>query len=666
MSIFFSQKKSLLVACTLGLFHSTGLAAPVEEFQLDQMIITATRTPLEEKKVPQSVEVIDAAEIKRLGAYNVTDALRLATGIEIGQAGMTGKALMVRGMDSNKSLVLVDGKRTAGEDTNMTTNVYELDRINVSDIERIEIVRGPGSAMYGSDAMAGVINIIMKKSFKPSGMVGFGAGKDENNAYLSYSSGQQGKWSFKTAARLTDVREITFPEGSDTNMYGTKRYLNFNADYALAENKTISFETQFVEEQLRSKYANKITKPPMEEGANNKIEWYNNNRSSYAVSYNGYDNRNDYMIRAYYSLLKKESRQKNYIPKYLANNYWADFDHMRYEKYVVEGKNSFKIDESHTLTYGGEYVKTQTESTRMGEAGRNQYVDEFLGMKKNASEETTKTYAGYVQDEWQISDKLFIIPSLRYDHHNSFGSNITPKLGATYSFNENTRLKTSYGKGYRAPTIYELYADMHRKMGPMEVIIHGNPDLKPEKSNSWEISLEGERGDNWGKITYFNNDIKNLIDAMQVGPGPIEQKYFNIAKAQINGVETEIGHKLNKNFTVKATYNWLDAVNETDDRRLTNRAKHRGTVQLKYSDNTELPFTITLWNEWNVDYYYSRGSGNNLTYHNATFNTTNFVVNKEWNKKLNTYFGIDNLFDKKIDDLNYAGRFWRIGAEYNF
>ena len=674
MRFKYSGKKALMAACTFCLVNSTGLAAPVEEFSLDQIIVTATRTPLEEKKVPQSVEVIDAQEIKNLGAYNVTDALRLATGVEIGQAGMTGKSLMVRGMDSNKSLVLVDGKRMAGEDTNVTTNVYELNRINVSDIERIEIVRGPGSSLYGSDAMGGVVNIIMKKSQKESGLVGFGAGKDENNSYLSYNSGKQGKWNFKTAARLTDVRDIVFPEGSDTNMYGTKRYLDLAAEYALAENKSLNFEAQFVEERLKTKFADaeEETLYPMgpmgpsftSEASKNKKEWYDNNRYTYALSYNGHDERNNYMLRTYYSLLKKESRQTNNIPAYATQNYWADFDHMRYEKYGIEGKNTAKLNEQHTFTYGGEYINTKSQSTRMGHGGDNDYIDEYLGLSKPASEKKTKTYAAYVQDEWQLNDKLFIIPSVRYDHHNSFGSHTTPKLGATYSFNENSRVKVNYGKGYRAPTIFELYAEMHRKMGGMNVIVYGNPDLKPEESKSFEISLEGEKGKNWSKVTYFNNDVTNLIDTKTVGG---KSSYYNVAEAKIDGVEFEVGRKLNENFTVKATYNWLEAENKTSGSRLLNRAKQMGTVQLRYSDNKEEPLTVTLWNEWNIDYRYSHAENIiTTTYHDATFNTTNFVVNKEWKNNIRTYFGIDNLFDKKIDDLNYAGRFWRLGAEYTF
>ncbi|MED9919588.1 MAG: TonB-dependent receptor plug domain-containing protein, partial [Megasphaera sp.] len=133
-------------------------AGTEEPVQLKDVVVTATKTEEEVKAVPQAVEVWTHDDLERMGAANVRSALQLANNVSLAKAGMTGNAVMIRGMSTNHSLILVDGKRYAAEDTDVTTNVYALERLDLSDIERIEIVRGPSSSLYGSDAMGGVIN----------------------------------------------------------------------------------------------------------------------------------------------------------------------------------------------------------------------------------------------------------------------------------------------------------------------------------------------------------------------------------------------------------------------------------------------------------------------------------------------------------------------------
>lgn len=147
-----------------------GLSSPVyaQDIQNNDVIVTpdvvvtATRTQEEVKAVPQTVEVITKEDIEQLGATDVYSALRLAANVDVTSAGMAGHNVMIRGMSTNHTLILIDGKRFAGEDTSATQNVYALGRLSLSNIERIEIIRGSASAQYGSDALGGVINIITK------------------------------------------------------------------------------------------------------------------------------------------------------------------------------------------------------------------------------------------------------------------------------------------------------------------------------------------------------------------------------------------------------------------------------------------------------------------------------------------------------------------------
>ena len=161
------------------------------------VVVTATRTEADVKMVPNTVEVITADDIEKLGATDVYSALRLADNVQIMNTSTGfGHRISMRGMSSDSTLILINGQRTAIEDTETTQNLLALDRINVHNIERIEIIRGAASAQYGSDALAGVINIITKKSTgKPSVTVGATTGTTNMSNYYHIDLGRQGKFS---------------------------------------------------------------------------------------------------------------------------------------------------------------------------------------------------------------------------------------------------------------------------------------------------------------------------------------------------------------------------------------------------------------------------------------------------------------------------------------
>ena len=199
----------------------------------------------------------------------------------------------------------------------------------------------------------------------------------------------------------------------------------------------------------------------------------------------------------------------------------------RSSTWVTEAQNTTYIGDSHNLTYGGEFRRVKYAGTRLG--------DSLSGMNKIMKSHKVDSYAAYVQDQWQVNDKLYIIPSLRFEHSSQFGSEVTPKVGLTYNFNNFWRFKANYGLGYKAPTITELYMRMHRAMGPMTVNIYGNPDLDPEKSKSFDFSVEADKGAWFGKVTYFNNKVTNLITTERfTGPtGPSDYRYVNVDDAPV-------------------------------------------------------------------------------------------------------------------------------------
>lgn len=630
------RRKSKIALLSLSIMTALSMQAYAEEdFQLSEVVVTATRTERAIKDTPASVEVITRKDMETMGADSVIAALKLAMNINLSEAGMTGNQVSVRGMNTNQSLILIDGRRMAGEDTATTMNFYELNRININNVERIEIVRGPVSSLYGSDALGGVINIITRKPEKPETTIGLSNSSKQQNAAFRFDLGKEGKWAWAVDTLFTDIKEKSRTDS--TNMYGPRQFYNISGTYDMAEGKNLDVFFERMSEHLKSDFDD------------DSRDFYTNKRNSYGVNYRGTNSRGNYELRAYSNELEKNN------DTLLADGTYSDFDRAKYKTWVIDGKNTMQLSADHIFTFGGEYRSADYRGTRLEDNGDHASTIIEHGISKPISEKQIDYQAAYIQDEWKVNDKLLIIPSLRYDDSDKFGDSISPKIGMTYKLDNNYRLKANYGKGFKAPSISELYMKMtHRPIPSMTVIVIGNPDLKPEESKTYEFSLEGEKGANFGKLTYFHNDVTDLISTQTTRVGMVyTSKYINVNKAKIEGIELEAGRKLNNSFTLKTAYNYLDAKNEISGERLDSRAKNKYSVQLHYADPGKSGISGILWHEWVRDYRYVNND--------YSYNTLNFTMNKQWNAKYSTYFGIDNMLDKKIDELVLEGRLWKIG-----
>ena len=629
----------------------------LSSYDMGETVVTATRTKLEEKKVPMAVQVIHAEELKRKGIYNVRDALKNAVGMDVARNGtsMVGNNVSIRGMGTTQTLILLDGRRLAGEDSGSTMNAYELNRINVNNIERIEILRGSGSAIWGSDATGGVINIITKKNKPAGGYVGTRTGTEESSVYGGFSTGDIGKLSLNLDANLTKVRKRE--SGGASNQYGPRRNLEINGNYKFNDHSGLDFGASFLKEQFTSTSKNTYK--------GNMWDYYDNNRVDYHVKYYGFDDKNDWEVQSYFNRLGKEGRTRT-------ARAWNDFNHAKYSVWVNEAKNTYKMDDHNTLTYGAEYKTQKAGGTRIGSSKGGNRIEHYLGMDSQYGTASVKTYAFYLQDEMKLGDRLLFIPSVRFDHHDSFGSEWSPRAGLTYELSKASRVKMNYGRAYRAPSIFELYANFdHSPIPIMAVHVDGNPDLQPEKSVNYDIGFETEKGKAKGKVTYFHNKISNLIDSVSDFFGfdfrtrrlKSISHYVNVEKATMDGVEAEASYKFDKNWNLTANYTYLDGRDEAHT-RLSGRAYNTGTVELSWTDAKKDPWTATLYTQWYQNYLTRSGAKEN----HYTYSLTNFVVTKDIGN-LSLYAGVDNLFNKtfnKDDTLWTDGRTWRVGAEWKF
>lgn len=607
---------TLSVLSSANLFIGGAQAADnndLDKYSTDEYVVTATRTTLTQKEVPQSVEVIDKEEIENVGAITVRDVLKTATNLIIADgAGGHGDHFSIRGSGTNDILFLINGRRIAGENMypNGSGNTRILDRLNLSNVERIEIVRGPGGALYGSDAQGGVINIITKKSEKPEFTVGFASGSREMSNYYHLDSGKAGKLSATFDANFSKMRNFDGKAGTGFS-YGPKQSFTLDMDYEMDGDNSLNLTLDYSKEHLQYQGTRSITKRDQ-------------NLKTASLSYQGKSGNSEYSLTSTYSQFENETSDLKY-------KYWN-----------IEARDSIQTAENNKLTFGAEYRANDGSA----------YVQ--------TGDDTAKQYAVYVQDEYHVGDKLLLVPSVRYDHHDSFGSHTSPNLGATYFFTDKSRFKANYGSAYRAPSVDELYG-LFGHSGMFQV--YGNPNLKPEKTKGYELSYEQEFNDaTSAKLTYFNNrkeDAINLVAISAAGQRYPDQRFVNIENTKSQGIEFEIKHELGSGFTLIGNYDWLDSEDESTGNRLTYTARNTYTAKLMWTDPAQTGWSVTAWNKWYTDYTDDGESS-------YSGNTFNFVVNKRWGDKYRAYVGIDNLFDKEISELYYYGRLWRAGFEMTF
>ena len=656
-----TKKKSLLLtaailaAMTIPVQAAEKKQEETTHIKTDEVVVTASRTKQEVRESPSSIEVITREDIDKMGAETLAQALQLALGIDTQENAMVGNRSSLRGMNTNQTLILVDGRRVRTENTSETMNFYELKRINMDDVERIEIVRGAASSLYGSEALGGVINVIKKHPGKMQTAVTLDWTSRQSDEGIRFDSGKLGKWALSGSFKHMDVREQGTDAGS--NMYGKKNFFNLDGRMEMTKDKWLDVFFDYLTEDL-------YMKDSLTQGTD-----YDHKRFSTGVKYSGRDKLGDYEMQVYYTYFDKHQRTRQ-----RTNHNLSSFDDMKFNSLIFDGRRSIQVAKDHLLTFGGEYRKEDYESTRI--KGANTRTLE--GVTNQLGDSSMDYAAFYLQDEWLASPRWLIIPSLRWDYNSEFGNELTGKLGTTYKITKDVRFKANVGTAYRAPTASELYFSWHHTPNAkMDVQINGNPDLKPEKALNFDLGFEMEKGKTFGKITYFHNKVDDLINidtVMSRLPGFPPRMlatgtYRNIDSATMQGVELEARQALGGGFSVRGLYTYLDARDDKTGDRLKGRPYHKASLQLSYEDQKN-GWNATLWNDWTAGYRYAEtvGSGRmaRTISKDASLSILNFVVSKKINDHFSAYLGVDNIFDKESDALAYDGRIWRGGVNMTF
>lgn len=713
------QKKDLskLVLTTLltgsVLWGGTAFAAEenLQEFSLDTMVVTATRTAMTVKETPSTVEIVDSKKLEQTQAKTLHDALKGALGVNVFNDFQGRSNVSIRGSESRHVLIMVDGKRLGGELAYNSANAWDVDRIRMEDVERVEIIRGPAGALYGSDAIGGVINVITKTPDKNLATVNYEYGWYENGKGAGYKGnmylqGAEGKYSYKINAGLNNSRPYDRSEGNNGNFYGEEKPISLNVGYTFDNGNKLDVDfSRLKENNQQNSFASKVT-PSMGPGmpasvTNTKgVVRNNNTRTDYALTYSGNDDKHDWMFRAYKSVYDKnytsQSREEKFRNGVLSGVTASNkFDTVKRTLSAIEGKDTINLSDKHKMTAGFEYRQDKSEGTRLKK--KNTPIPD--GGVQNATDEAEINYlAAYVQDEFRPDEKWLIIPSVRFDHSDKFGNEVTSRLATTYNAADDVRIKAVVGQGYKTPTVnelyhfWEMYTGKYVYKGPVigmdynfGKFFDGNPDLKPEKSLSYELAIEKDFGESSTiHLGVFRNEVKDLIKDYYTGvntnstthPGLVGidniMTYRNVPEALLQGVELYGSHKLSKDLYLNAGYTFLDAKDKTGNKRLTDRAKHQFTMGISYQPENIYAWDLSFDLVSNINYYFNNGEKSfmgNFVYETKDFTIANIMASRHLNKDTKIYLGIDNISNHQ-NFGNYSdgnlGRLYRVGMEYKF
>ena len=566
-------------------------------------VVSATKTKQSIKDVTSNLSVITSDELEEKNLTTVQEALSTLKGISLVSNGGIGAntSLLLRGMNNSRTLVLVDGIRF--QDPSSTSGA-NLSHLMAADIERIEIIKGAQSGVWGGDASAGVINIITKDSKSGEhASANIEYGSFNTKKYAASISHKNETIDLKLSANRTtsDSFSVQSPRGDDLNQYEDDRYenttINFKAGYTV--NKDIKLKFNFTDIDA-------------------------------IKDYDSYNQPND-------TNMKSDIDNQMYSLQYLHTIGEHDIS-FKYEK------SKFARDEIGTVAqYGSEYVKNFNGETTNIELNDNySYAqDAFLLLGLGTSNDDVnfiKTDSSKSQKENESKylyatnsnkfDNFVFTQSIRHDNYDNFDDKTTGKLGVKYNFDKDISVSSNIGTGYNVPNIVQ-------ELNPWGAI---NSDLNPENTKSFDLSLNYKNLE----ITYFYQKIKDLIewyDPDGWGGNPAIYKNLN-GTSTFKGIEVAYSKNIIEDILLSSNYTYLSA-KDTNKQDLARRPKHTANIGLDYYGVQDLH--LGAYAQYIGERY---DKANKQGQQTGKYTVVNLVANYDVNENIMAYVKVDNLFDK--------------------
>ncbi len=560
----------------------------LSSMSIEELINTdiATGVPMKQKFAPSVTSILTSDEIRKSGARTLHEALEQVPGLHIypSDLDLLSEKISIRGIQTGfnpQVLFLMDGLPLSDLLNGHPGFVF---RMPVSIIHRIEVIRGPGSALHGADAFSGVINIISKKHDNITDQVGARYGSF--NTWEAWANQSVNVENISLGLSLSLMRS----DGDDG------RIINEDASGASGSVES-RYDTAYVHADLEYKemHANVLIERSRDIGigaGHLRILDTRGHVDRDKILMDAEHINNDWFkdtevkTRGYFSFLDS---QANYFPQ----NSWQEGK--PYAEEYMAGLSSnviYKGIDQHTINVklGYKYGKLDPSQRKNFGAGVAPMVLTDITDTQYAyiQEQTRRNIYALIQDEYNINEDLGLTAGVRYDHYNDFGSTVNPRLALVWQESNELTLKAMYGRAFRAPTFGELYL----RNNPAYV---GNPDLNPETIDTYELAVN-YRGEIHTRVNFFYYKAKDLIDYV-ADLAPATTSTAQNAKDQTGyGLELELEHTFNEYLSLRGNYAYQHSEYSDTNERVANAPVHQGFAQLQYKP-------IQNWNI-NTQYFY--------------------------------------------------------------
>ncbi len=479
----------------------------------DEITVTATRTPTASREIGQALTVISSEDMETQGARDILQVLETVPGLNVVRTGSFGStaSVFVRGGESDFNLVLIDGVQV-----NQPGGGFDFADLTTTNVERIEIVRGPSSVLYGADATASVINIITRK------------GEEKLSGNAKFEGGSFDSYLFRGALN-GELDWIQYSLG--THYSDSDGFYDFNNQYDKIE---LSVSTVFklpfdASITANARYFNSEHHFPTDAGGQivDPNDFRQTNETLYSISYE------DQLTDRYTTRLQYGFYRRDY-ESYTVEDGVVDFFNSTFEiaenRNYLDWQNNIQLNSGNLLTAGASFEREQSETEDLGR----------------------RSVGFYLQDQFSWGNRLFLTAGGRYDHNNRFQSFATGSLSAAYLLTDQLKIRSSIGNGLRAPSFFEI-------IGFPDFGIVGNPSLNPEKNLGTDFGFDyfSRSGRGGVAATLFFNRFSDLIEFTFLVPTGTPN-YLNIEKAQAQGLELDGFITLRDDLRMGAHYTFAD------------------------------------------------------------------------------------------------------------